>query len=76
MRVYLGQALVDAMNDFHWVNATDENGTALAVHGLPGSADLLIYPADVVARRYEQRTQAFLRIAYDEIVDHAQQLRT
>jgi uncharacterized protein DUF3806 len=73
--VYLGQALVDAMNDFHWVNATDDSGTALAVHGLPGSADLLVYPADVVARQYAQRTQVFLRVAFDEIVDHARQLR-
>ncbi|MGE5156105.1 MAG: DUF3806 domain-containing protein [Betaproteobacteria bacterium] len=74
--VYLGQALVDAMGDFHWVNATDDSGTALAVQGLPGSADLLVYPADVVARQYAQRTQYFLRIAFDEIVNHAAQLRT
>jgi Domain of unknown function (DUF3806) len=74
--VYLGQALVDEMNDFHWVNATDEGGTNLAVQGRPGSADLLIYPTDVVARRYAQRSAFFLRVAFDEIVGHAQQLRT
>jgi hypothetical protein len=73
--VYLGQALVDAMNDFHWVNASDEGGTSLAVQGQPGSSDLLVYPADIVARQYEQRTQIFLRTAFDEIVGHAQQLR-
>jgi hypothetical protein len=64
------------MNDFHWVNATDEGGTSLAVQGQPGSSDLLIYPADIVARQYERRTAFFMRSAFDEIVGHAQQLRS
>jgi Domain of unknown function (DUF3806) len=73
--VYLGQAIVDAMPDFVWVIATDEDGTDLAVHGLPNTADVLVYPANLVAKRYESRTATFLRAVFDEIVATAARLR-
>jgi hypothetical protein len=74
--VLLGHHLVTDLADFGWVIATDDAGTTLAVHGLPGSADLLIYPADIVSRRYEARVAIFLRASYDEIVAAAQQMRS
>jgi hypothetical protein len=73
--VYLGQALVDGLAEFSWVAVTDDQGTGLAVHGLPGAADVLFYPSDVVARQYERRTPAFLRTAYDEVAARTQLLR-
>ncbi len=73
--VYLGQSLVEALTDFTWVVAIDPEGRTLAVHGLPGTADLLIYPADVVGRRYFDRTAFFLRAVHDEIVAEAARLR-
>jgi hypothetical protein len=73
--VYFGQAVVDHLPDFAWVQATDEQGTDLAVHGLPGSADILLYPAQLVARQYEVRRQVFLLATFDEVVQRAEQLR-
>ncbi len=69
--VYLGQAVVEAMPDFGWVVATDADGSDLAVHGLPDTADVLIYPADLVAQRYASRMPTFLRAVVDEIVRDA-----
>jgi hypothetical protein len=73
--VYLGQAIVDGVAGFSWVTVTDDQGTGLAVHGQPGSSDLLIYPSDVVARRYESRTTTFLRAVVNEVATEAQRLR-
>jgi len=52
--IAFGQTLVDGIG-LNWVIATDENGTDLAVYGLPGKADVLIYPANLVAKRWERR---------------------
>jgi Domain of unknown function (DUF3806) len=73
--VYLGQTLVVELAEFDWVVASDESGSGLAVHGLPNTADLLVYPADIVAREYASRTTFFLRAAFDEIATAARQQR-
>jgi hypothetical protein len=62
-----GQALVDGIG-LKWVVATDDRGTDLAVHGLPGNGDVLIYPANFVAKRWERRETGFLEDAYQRIV--------
>jgi hypothetical protein len=53
---------------FEWVIATDEQGSDLAVVALPGSADLLVYPANFVAKRWERGDTMFLRAAFDDMV--------
>ncbi len=73
--VYFGHTLVVELAGFSWVIATDGSGAGLAVHGLPGTADLLVYPADIVARQYEDRTVVFLREAFDEVAAATQKLR-
>lgn len=50
-----------------WVIATDEDGSDLALYGLPGTADVLVYPANFVAKRWERRETDFLEKSYREI---------
>ena len=66
--VAFGQALIDALDGFGWVIATDAIGTDLAVFGLPGAGDVLVYPANLVAKRYESRTSWFLVQTWQAIV--------
>src|SRR5215470_15645474 len=50
--IAFGQALVDGL-ELQWVIATDEYGTDLVVYGLPQRGDVLVYPANFVAKRWE-----------------------
>jgi Domain of unknown function (DUF3806) len=73
--VAFGQALVETLEGFTWVIAADEAGRDLAVFGLPGTGDVLVYPANVVAKRYESREPWFLQATHDAIVAEVRQLR-
>lgn|SRR5690349_19075 len=63
--IAFGQHLVDAVG-LEWVVATDEYGTELAVHGEPNH--VLIYPCNLVAKRWESRDTGFLARIGAEIV--------
>lgn len=54
-----GQHLVNT-TPLEWVIATDEYGTELAVYGLPGEADILVFPQNFVAKRYESKVGEFI----------------
>jgi hypothetical protein len=54
-----GQLLVDAAG-FAWVVATDQYGTEMALLALPGKGDVLVYPTNLVAKRWESRETDFL----------------
>jgi hypothetical protein len=59
----VGAVLGDALcreAGFAWVIASDEYGTDLAVIALPGEGDVLVYPANFVAKRWERRETGFL----------------
>jgi hypothetical protein len=59
----VGAVLGDALcreAGFAWVIASDEYGTDLAVMALPGEGDVLVYPANFVAKRWERREAGFL----------------
>ena len=71
----IGQRLADYLDGFDWVIATDDEGTDLAVAGSPGGSNVLIYPANVVAKRYESRETWFLQSVYAGIVADVGQLR-
>jgi Domain of unknown function (DUF3806) len=58
----LGDALCREAG-FAWVIASDEYGTDLAVLALPGQGDVLVYPANFVAKRWERRETGFLAAA-------------
>jgi hypothetical protein len=53
-----GQLLIDRLQ-LTWVVAADDQSTEMAVHGQPG--DILIYPANLVAKRYVQRETEFFQ---------------
>ena len=64
--VAFGQALIDGIG-LEWVIATDDHGSELAVHGFPERGDILVHPANFVAKRWERRETNFLEKAYAEI---------
>jgi len=64
--IAFGQSLVDGIG-LKWVIATDDQGSELAVHGFPGRGDVLVYPANFVAKRWERRETNFLEKAYQQI---------
>ena len=57
--IAFGQVLVDRLG-FRWVIATDQHGTDLAVVAAEGKGDVLLYPANFVAKRFEKRRTGFL----------------
>ncbi len=57
--IRFGQFLVDEAG-FSWVIATDKAGSELAVLALPDRGDVLIYPANFVAKRWERGETDFL----------------
>jgi hypothetical protein len=59
-----GQRLVDDLG-MRWVIATDSYGTEMAVHH--PFQDTLLYPANLVAKRWESRQSGFLRPIYDDL---------
>jgi len=64
--IAFGQALVDGIG-LKWVIASDDQGSELAVYGFPGRGDVLVYPANFVAKRWERRETTFLEGAYEQI---------
>lgn len=71
--VAFGQSLVDGLG-LAWVIATDQHGADLAVYGLPGKGDVLIYPANFVAKRWERRETNFLEKSYAQIARDLQSI--
>jgi hypothetical protein len=61
-----GQFLVDRAG-FAWTIATDAHGTDLAILALPGRGDVLVYPANFVAKRWERRESGFLAASFEAI---------
>lgn len=54
-----GQLLVEAAG-FRWVVATDQFGCEMAILALPGRGDVLVYPSNLVAKRWQSRETGFL----------------
>jgi len=69
--VAFGQFLVNGAG-LSWVIASDQAGSDLAVHGLPGNGDVLVYPANFVAKRWERRETNFLETSYNQIAEQVQ----
>lgn len=64
--VAFGQLLVVEVG-VRWVIATDDKGSDLALYGLPGAADFLVYPTNFVAKRWVRREVNFFRTAHDQL---------
>ncbi|MCC5876152.1 MAG: DUF3806 domain-containing protein [Candidatus Sumerlaeia bacterium] len=71
--VAFGQFLVDDAG-LSWVIASDEIGTELAVHGLPGKGDILVYPTNFVAKRWERGEANFLEASFEQISRQVQEV--
>jgi len=61
--VQFGQLLVDRAG-FEWIIAADKHGTDLAIRALPGTGDVVVYPANFVAKRWERREADFLEESF------------
>ena len=72
--VAFGQILINAL-DLRWVIHTDEQGSQLAVHGLPGEGDILVFPQEFVAKGQKKGETGFLHPAYQSIARHIKLLR-
>lgn len=64
-----GQLLVEHVN-FQWVLVGDE----LAVHALPGAGDVLIFPFELLTKRYKTSQQGFLKDTYHSISSHVKSM--
>ena len=71
--VAFGQHLVDNLG-FKWVVASDKQSVELAVYALPGNGDVLKYPANLVAKRWERGEIEFLEPSYDKIAAQVKRL--
>ena len=56
--------------DFSWVTVTGPHGTELALHGLPGRGDVLIFPQDLVGKRCQKGEKKFLKATLRQISQH------
>ena len=56
--------------DFSWVTVAGEQGTELALHGLPGRGDVLIFPQDMVSKRCLSGEKNFLKPTLQQIAGH------
>ena len=64
--IAFGQHLVNS-TPLEWVIASDKYGTELALYGLPGQGDILVYPQNFVAKRYEANVGIFIVESIDQI---------
>lgn len=67
-----GQQLVDGLG-FEWKVVGDSDGTEMAVVGQPG--DVIVFPPNLVAKRFVARETRFLEDVYEEIAWTCDRLR-
>ena len=67
-----GQRLVDELG-LEWAVVSDERGVEIAVHGQPG--DILVFPPNLVAKRFETGETGFLAPTYEAIAQEIRHLR-
>jgi hypothetical protein len=72
--IAFGSHLVDGLG-LNWVIATDDQGSDLAVYGLPNRGDLLVYPANFVAKRWERREVNSLERSFSLIEENLRRLK-
>ena len=70
--IAFGQSLVEGLG-LEWKVVIDSDGAELAVHGDPG--DFLVFPPNLVAKRFVARETSFLEPVYHEIARTLHDLR-
>ena len=71
--IAFGMALAGA-TPLKWVIASDEQSSELALFAFPGKGDLLIFPANLVAKRWEKREAVFIPAVYNAIIAQVQRI--
>ena len=69
-----GQYLVDRLG-FQWVAVFDDHCAEVAVVALPGRGDLLIFPPNLVGKRWQSGVTAFLVPIYEEVAANLRRLK-
>jgi len=72
--VAFGSLLVEQQG-FSWTIASDDQGTDLAVRALPNRGDVVVFPANFVAKRWDRRERDFLVHGFEEISNYKHKLR-
>jgi Domain of unknown function (DUF3806) len=62
----LGQLLVEK-SGFRWVVATDEYGCEMAILALPGRGDVLVYPPNLIVKRWQSGEKSFIEHLFQSI---------
>jgi hypothetical protein len=65
--VLFGELLIEA-SELQWVIASDEHGSDLALFGYPDRGDILIYPVNLVAKRWERGETGFFESLHSQIL--------
>jgi hypothetical protein len=69
-----GQYLVDQLG-FRWVVVSDKQGTELGVVALPGEADMIVLPPNLVGKRWAAGTVDFLEEVYRGVVENLERIK-
>lgn len=69
-----GQYLVDQQG-FRWVVVSDRQGSELGVVALPGEADMIVLPPNLVGKRWAGGTVDFLDDVYRGIVENLEKVK-
>jgi hypothetical protein len=72
--IAFGQYLVDHLG-LEWAAVTGEFGCELAVVGLRGIADFLVFPPNFVAKRWQRQEVDFLKASYAAIAEEYDKAR-
>ena len=73
--IAFGSILVEKQ-DFRWTIAADEHGPDLAIRALPDEGDVLVFPANFVAKRWDKKERDFLVNGFEEICRYKEKLRS
>jgi len=72
--IAFGSVLVE-QRGFNWTIASDEQGTDLALRAPPNRGDVVVFPANFVAKRWDRKERDFLVHGFEEISEYQQKLR-
>lgn len=72
--IAFGSILVEKQG-FKWTIASDDHGTDLAIRALPDEGDVVVYPANFVAKRWDRKERDFLVYGFEEISRYKEKLR-
>ena len=73
--IAFGSILVEKQG-FSWTIAADDQGTELAVRALPNEGDVLVWPVNFVAKRWDRKERDFLVHGFEEICKYVDKMRT